>query len=184
MKTLILGPTFVLPATEPPEAVAQRLGDWVEDSASPFVGGRQGLHFQLAVPPAQRHRWSPWLTIEVCEPLAAMPELPATVVGSDDGRPTSAEVFGRFNPSPAIWTGYVLVSIALLTIGLGAAMWGVAQLMMQNPPTALWAVAACVVVFALMWSVSAAGQRLATDEMQAMKAAVEQALQAGEHHAG
>lgn len=184
MKTLILGPTFVLPVAEPPEAIAHRLGDWVDSSASPFVGHRQGLHLQVAIPPAQRHRWSPWLTIEVREPLAAMPDLPATVVASEDGRPNAAEVFGRFNPNPAIWTGYVLVSLALLTIGLGAAMWGVAQLMMENPPTALWAVAACVVVFTLMWSVSAAGQRLAADEMHAMKSAVERAVKAGEPHAG
>jgi len=193
MKTLILGPTFVLRVAEPPEAVADRLGAWVAGSACEFPGHRQGLHLQLAVPPAKRHRWSPWLTIEVREPLATMPELPPTLTGAEPagkdgggGRTGAgeAEVFGRFNPNPAIWTGYVLVSLALITIGVGAAMWGVAQLMMEDRPTALWVIAACVLVFAAMWSISAAGQRLAADEMQAMKSAVEQALQAGEHHAG
>jgi hypothetical protein len=172
LKTLILGPTFALRVAQPPEAVADRLGAWVADPACPFTGHCQGLHLQLSVLPGKRHRWSPWLTIEVREPLVEvpMPTLPATVVGEMpeavvEGDEASsggeAEVFGRFNPSPAIWTLYVLVSLTLITIGTGAAMWGVA---------------ACVLVLAAMWSVSAAGQRLAADEMRRMRLAIDRAL--------
>lgn len=175
MKTLILGPTFVLPVAEPPEVVADRLATWLADPACPFPGHRQGLHLQLAVPPKQRHRWSPWLTLEVREPLP-MPHLPATV-STGANPPPEAEVFARFNPSPAIWTGYILASLAIITTMIGAAMWGLAQVITENPPTALWVVPIGVLALVVMWALSAAGQRLAADEMHAMRNAIESAIQ-------
>ena len=172
MKNLVLGPTFVLHANGTPEAVAAQLGAWIESQTCPFVGGRQGVHLQLAIPPVQRHRWSPWLTIEVRNTMP-MPQLPATLTGPDAA---AAEVFGRFNPSPSIWTGYMLASLALVTIIVAAAMWGVIQLMMDRWPTAMLLVPACVAVMAMMWAVSAAGQRLAADEMARMRDAVERVV--------
>ena len=69
-----------------------------------------------------------------------------------------------------------MFSLALITIGTGAAMWALAQLVMKNPPTALWGVPVCALVLAVMWGFSAAGQRLAGDEMRAMRLAVEGAV--------
>lgn len=160
MKTLILGPTFTIDTPHPPDTIADRLGAWIHDPACPFAGERSGLHLQLAIKRPARHRWSPWLTIEV-RPHEDQP-------GSD--------VFGRFNPSPGIWTAYMLGSLALFTIAFVALMWGCAELVMRKPPHALWVIPACFAVLIVMWLISAAGQRLAADEMARMRDAVERAV--------
>lgn len=157
MKTLILGPTFTAATGAAPTDAADILGAWLANPACPFTGERTGQHFQIAMRPAERHRWSPWLTLEVCDL-------------KDRAR---AEVFGRFNPSPAIWTGYILASLALLTTAFGALVWGAAQLLMHKPPHALWVIPVCFGVLIAMWLLSAAGQRLAADDMARMRAAVE-----------
>ncbi|MFG0306555.1 MAG: hypothetical protein ACF8Q5_10140 [Phycisphaerales bacterium JB040] len=200
MKTLILGPTFVLHATEPPDTLADRLAAWAAAPGCPYQASRQGRHLQLAIPARRRHRWSPWLTVEVRD-AQPMPTLPPTVTGETAthqprhtpragrhepetgagsvekaGGVGGAEVFARFNPSPAIWTGYILASLALLTIIFGAAMWATAELMLDRPPHALWVIPACLLVLALMWTASALGQRLAADEMADMRRAIEHAI--------
>ncbi len=157
MKTLILGPTFTIDAAEPPDHIAERLGAWVTSDACPFAGERSGRHLQLAIKRPERHRWSPWLTVEV---------------RPHDDEP-GCDVFGRFNPSPGIWTGYMLGSLALFTIAFVALMWGCAELVMRKTPIALWVIPACFLVLVVMWLISAAGQKLATDEMTRMHQAVE-----------
>ena len=159
MKRLVLGPTFSLILAEPAEVATRRLDAWTRTPECAFDACSLGGHFQLSVR-SGRHFWSPWLTLEVR--------------AADNG----AEAFGRFNPSPAIWTAYMLGSLALLTTAAGAAMWGAAEIALKRPPLAFWIIPACVAVLALMWWVSAIGQRLAHEQMDAMRAAVEAALKA------
>lgn len=158
MKTLVLGPTFLIPLSSPAGDACERLASWLASDACGYVGEAAGTHFQIAEKPERRHRWSPWLTLDVRETEAG------------------AEAFGRFNPSPAIWTGYMLTSLALLTIGFGAAMWGVAEMLVREPPRALLVIPVCLVALVVMWAVSATGQRLARGEMDAMREAVQGVL--------
>lgn len=169
MRTLILGPTFLTRSTDPPDAVADRLERWLCAGGCPYAGERTGRHLQVSIPPARRHRWSPWLTIEIRDPD---PEI-------DPDPSARAEAFGRFNPSPAIWTGYMLASLALITLMAAALTWGIAEMTMGNPPRALWGIPACVAVLVAMWSVSAVGQRLAHDDMGEMQRAVEALVRGG-----
>lgn len=157
MKTLILGPTFSITTSQPVEAATARLAAWIGSETCPFAGSGVGDHFQLDIAPRDpaRHFWSPHLTIEVR--------------ASDGG----SVVAGRFNPSPAIWTAYLLGSLALLTIAVGGSMWGVAQVMLHESPWALLAMPICTVVGAVMWWASAVGQRLARAQMDDMHRAVE-----------
>jgi len=158
MKRLVLGPTFTLGLDEPAEAAARRLDAWTRTPECPFrASSPGGGHFLLSVRTG-RHFWSPWLTLDL---------RPGT-----DG----AEAFGRFNPSPAIWTAYMLGSLTLITTAFGAGMWGVAEIALKEPPLALWIIPVCAAVLALMWWASAVGQRLARDQMDRMRAAVDSAL--------
>ncbi|MEL7473925.1 MAG: hypothetical protein AAGK04_11465 [Planctomycetota bacterium] len=169
MKTLILGPTFSVSIDDAPSAAADRLSAWIDSGHCPYAASRAGTHFQLAIPRPDRHRWSPWLTLDVREPLGATSD-------ADSTGEVGAEAFGRFNPSPAIWTGYMLTSLALVTIAFGAAMWGVAELLVRSPPRALLVIPVCLVVLVAMWLFSAAGQRLARDEMAAMQSNITRVL--------
>lgn len=145
---------------EPLDVVAARLCAWIASDACPFAGVSVGDHFQLTIPkgdPAS-HFWSPHLTLEI--------------LSSDTG----TEVAGRFNPSPAIWTAYLLGSLVLLTVAAGGSMWGVAQVMLHQTPWAFLAMPICFVVGAIMWWASAVGQRLAGAQMTALREGVENAV--------
>ncbi|MDX9910302.1 MAG: hypothetical protein RBS39_00580 [Phycisphaerales bacterium] len=156
MRTLILGPTMLIRSNDEPPEISARLVTWADGAGYDLT--QVGEHFQIAIPRERRRFWSPWLTLEVR--------------GVEGG----SEVFGRFNPSPAIWTGYMLASLALLTIAAGGAMWGLAELTIGAPPRGMWAIPACGVALAAMWGVSGAGQRLAGDQMRQMRQSVEDGL--------
>ena len=154
MRTLVLGPTFTFSSGEPPERLRSRLARWA-DHDCPFEARHTGDHFQFAIRREERHRWSPWVTAET---------RPA---------PNGSELFVRINPSPAIWTAYVLASLAIITTALGALIWASAQLMLSSPPHALWIIPVCFALLAVMWAISAAGQRLAATEMKRMRQEIE-----------
>jgi hypothetical protein len=186
MLTVVLGPTRLASLPEPPDRVAARLALWLRSPSCPVTGIRRSGWFQLALPPHQRRFLSPWMTLDVRAPGGPLPvALPTGLPASSDPPPPppSCELFARFNPSPSIWTAFMLISLALITVASGAAMWALAQLIMHRPPHALWVIPACLAALVLLWAASAAGQRLARHDMHAMWAAVLAAARAGEQPA-
>lgn len=155
MRDIVLGPTFEIELPGTADEAEGVLAAWVRSGACPYDAARAGSHFSFETGRATRRFWSPALTLEVVEA---------------NGR---AVARGRFNPRPGIWTGYMMTYLALLTIVLGAAMWGLAELSLKQRPTALLFIPASVAVGAVMFAASAVGQRLAGPEMDAMRAAVE-----------
>jgi len=176
MKTLVLGPTRTLTVDLPVDAVIARLGAWLDAEVCPFAGHHRGPHFELSFRPEARRLWSPVLTVEVRVAPNAGPSLGPEGVAPEGPAAAGAEIFGRFNPSHGIWTGYMLGSLSLVTIIVGALVWAFAEFTLGRPPHALWAVPVCVVVLGVMWSLSAAGQRLAAGEMDALWAALAEPL--------
>lgn len=158
MWTIVLGPTFQIPLDRPSEGAVAGLNAWIRSGRCPFHAIRAGNHFALTTPPRNRHFWSPTLSLEIRE---------------EDGRPVA---YGRFNPSPAIWTGFMLTYLALATIAIGASMWALAQLTLARPPWALAFIPACVLVAGVMFWASWVGQRLARTEMERMRRALDAVL--------
>lgn len=158
MRDVVLGPTFSVGTAGPGDEAEERLAEWVRGGGCAFHVVRVGSHFTLTGQKADRHFWSPVLTLEVAE--------------EDGPGGMTGVVRGRFNPSPGIWTGYMLTYLALLTIVLGASMWGLAQVVLGRTPWALAFVPGCAVVGGLMFWASAVGQRIAGPEMAAMESAV------------
>lgn len=166
LSKLVLGPTFKVDLGETADSAVDRLQHCIEGNCD-FDVSQVGEHFQVTIPQDRRHRWSPWLTLEIRGPSHD---------ADAESQSAHAHAFGRFNPSPGIWTGYMLASLSLLTIAAGAVVWGVAEMMMGHPPRAFWGVPIALVVLVVMWAVSAAGQRLAHDEMVEIQQAIEEAL--------
>jgi hypothetical protein len=158
MLTIVLGPTFEIPLQTTSDETVATIADWIREGRCPFHAVRAGNHFTLAPQPAARHFWSPTLSLEVRE---------------EDGRPVA---HGRFNPSPAIWTGFMLTYLALATIAIGASMWGAAQATLGRTPWAFVFIPACVLVGGAMFWASWVGQRLARAEMAAMRQTLDKLL--------
>lgn len=158
MRDIVLGPTFEVELPGGADDGERGLAQWVRSGECRYHSVRAGSHFTLTGQKADRHFWSPVLTLEVAE--------------EDGPGGMTGIVRGRFNPSPGIWTGYMLTYLALLTIVLGASMWGLAQVVLGRTPWALAFVPGCAVVGGLMFWASAVGQRIARPEMAAMESAV------------
>lgn len=158
MWTIVLGPTFEIPLRSTADESVETLARWTRSGRCHFRAIKAGNHFTLTTPAHTRHFWSPTLSLEIREA---------------DGVPVAS---GRFNPSPAIWTGYMLTYLSLLTISLGAAMWGSAELVLGRTPWSLLFIPACIAIgLAMLWA-SLLGQRLARDEMAAMRRALDEVL--------
>lgn len=162
MRRVILGPTFEVVGEGPAGVAAERLasgmaeaGLWVRRSGVPG-GARDGTQFVVAMGKGERKFWSPWLTLEV---------EPAGDGGGCVGK-------GRFNPSPAIWTGFVLASIVLVGLGFGGMVWSWAEMVLERPVRGVWVTVASAGGVAGLWGVSAVGQGLARAEMARMEGVV------------
>lgn len=157
----LLRPTFRLNLDRPPERAAAALEALTSEQGGPFPGQSTGSHVTLTIARGERHFWSPWLHLEL------------TPSATD---PARTDLFGRFSPAPSIWTGFMLTYIALFTLGLFAAVWAMAQVMLEGPPTALWVVLLTVVIAAAMLVSARIGQGLALDQMARLREAVGRAL--------
>lgn len=155
MKQVVLGPTFALRARTGVDETASWFAAAVDAAADRYRARRSGRHFLVTVGPSDRHFWSPWLSLEFAD--------------SQDG-PARTAVEGRFNPSPAIWTGMMLAALACLTIALGGVVWAIAAWMLDRPPVGLWMSAGGLVCIAGLYLMSLMGQRLASAQMHEMEA--------------
>lgn len=170
MRDIVLGPTFEIPLAGTADGAERALAEWVRSGECPYDAVRAGSHFTLSIRLDARHFWSPVMTLELREE-----NTPDGSVGGASGR-LGCVVAGRFNPSNGIWAGYMLTYLALATLMLGSAMWGIAELLLDRTPWSLVLIPACVVVGGLMFWASAVGQRIAKPEMAAMRAAVDGVL--------
>lgn len=140
-------PTFEIEFPITPDEAIDRLSQLVDDADYPVDGRIAGNHLMLVIPPSYRHFWSPWLNIEIHE--------------HDNG----SLIHGRFSPNPSVWTGFMLTYISLATLIFFASMFGVAQWMMDKPPTVLKFIPIFVFVAALMYWGSLIGQKIANAQM-------------------
>lgn len=150
-------PTFYLRVVSSPDSVIKSLRDLIDRADGPLTGKVIGRHIVLTVRAEDRHFWSPWLELEVTD--------------AGDGRNT--ELRGRFTPHPSIWTGFAFSYLALIVLALFAGVWGLSQWMIDQRPTALWAALGCCVVMGLLWWSAQVGQRLAREQMEALREAVD-----------
>lgn len=165
MRRVILGPTFEVGVGVSAREAAERLalglagaGVWVRRSGAAGAAEREGAHFVVALAKGERRFWSPWLTFELEE---------------GDGGCVGK---GRFNPNPAIWTGFVLASIVLVGLGFGGIVWSWAEVVMERPVRGVWVTVASALGVAGLWGVSGLGQWLARAEMARLEGVVREIL--------
>ena len=141
-------PTFEIEFPVDQDEAIDRLALLMDNEDFPVTGRIAGTHLMLVIPPNQRHFWSPWLNIEVHEQST-----------------THALIQGRFSPNPSVWTGFMLAYISLATLIFFASMFGVAQWMMNKPPSTLKLIPIFVAIAGLMYWASLMGQKIAQTQM-------------------
>jgi hypothetical protein len=117
-------------------------------------------HLVLTVPEAEQHFWSPWLTVEV------------------SARESGTHVNAKFSPHPSVWTGFafgyltmtVLLAVSLVVAATAFLVPGGGQLWV------LWVSLGAALGIAGLWWSSQIGQRLAHDQMVALRSELDRAL--------
>lgn len=123
------------------------------DGRHPFQN--QGKHVLITVPAGTRQFWSPYLSLEA--------------------QPTESGVrlHGRFSPKPAIWTGFMLSYIALITAGCFGLMFAVSLAMVGGSPVVASVLGLLFLLAALgLYLSSQFGQRIARAQMDELHAMV------------
>ncbi|MCU0864523.1 MAG: hypothetical protein MUC36_12055 [Planctomycetes bacterium] len=110
----------------------------------------------LRVVGSERRLWSPALTIDV-EPVA------------DGGH----RLHARFSPSSPVWTAFVAIYLALACLGIGAACYGGAQLIMKVTPWAFVGVPIALALAAFTYGAAFIGQGLGGEDMYTLRSFVE-----------
>lgn len=155
-------PTFSVSSPLTVEEALDRLAKPKPSGPGDIHSRVAGKHLMLVIAPDRRHFWSPWLNIEV------------------DPNGEGSTIHARFSPNPSVWTAFMLGYIALATLIFLAAMFGVAQWMMDRPPSSLLAIPVLCLVAMVMYWASMVGQKLAQAQMHELHDAAMNALAGGE----
>ncbi|MBL4808462.1 MAG: hypothetical protein JKY43_00190 [Phycisphaerales bacterium] len=140
----------------------------MDNDDHPIQGRTAGNHLMLVIPTKDRHFWSPWLNL--------------IAVTNDPDTPQAApqtHITGRFSPNPSVWTGFMMVYSSLAVLAFLATMFAAAQLIMNNPPWALYFLIPIILIAAAMYWASLIGQKLAHDQMQLLYRVTLQTLAQG-----
>lgn len=162
MKQVVLGPTFETRSGSSASDTGDALEAVLKGHADRLGYRRTGGHFLVSIRGERRHFWSPWLTLELTDATGA------------DGEGSLGH--GRFNPSPGIWTGFMLAALAMGTIATAGAVWAFAEWTLGRPAYGLSGAFVGVMGMGGLLIVSAFGQRLAKGEMDEIEAVVRGAV--------
>lgn len=154
-------PRFEIDSPLSPEIVARRVNDFLKGTDD-IRGIAFPTRIELAIGGADHHFWSPQLVAEVEE--------------LDEG---GARLRARFGPDPYVWALYLLSYVALTIVTLLALAFGVSQVLVGQPPTALYAVPAFALLAGLVFGASFVGQGLGSDQMYRLRATLEELTETG-----
>ena len=164
--TAILRPSFTQPLTMPIDEAMRRIDAVDRIGGEPVVveAAGKGRHRMIALDPSLRHFWSPWAHLDLREP------------DEEHGEDARCVVVLRFSPNPPLWFAIMFSYLSLATIAFFALCWGVAQLMIDQRPWALWVIPITLVIALAIVAAARVGQRLAHEQMLMMRTALREAL--------
>ena len=170
MADLKMRPRFTVDVASDVETVVQALRERVGDSDPPLEGYFNTAHCVLGIPAERRYLYSPEL------------ELTFESAGSDAGA-GGVRVRALVGPRPAVWTAFVYLYAVLALIGLGGALYGVAQLTLGEPPASLLVPAAALVAMGIVYGSTFIGQGLAAAQTYELRRFLDECLEHAEQRA-
>jgi len=156
MQGHLIRPTFSIPLTPGPDEAMTILRERLKGMDYDECTHSKGHCAYLFVDEKERKLWSPHLSVQV---------EPAT---------EGSLLRGRFGPHPEIWTLYMFLYTAvgfLVTIGL---ILGFVQWQSNMDPWGFWGVWIGVPGLAVLYGVSATGQKLSSHQMAELKGRIDE----------
>lgn len=143
-----LRPRFKLALPCSATRAAERLRGALADDGYPFRGNGYGHHFVLRVPEAERHFWSPQLSLDL-----------------EDAEGGGALMRGLFGPHPSIWTLFVAAYGVAIFCAVTGLIFGLSQWTLGQSPIALWAVPGAALLAGLTYGIGLIGRRLGYEQV-------------------
>lgn len=158
-------PHFQFHSPLPVEEAAHHLDDLVKGEHPDYVGrmAREQRHAELRIPMADRHLWSPTLSVN----LAASEE-------QTDG----TQVTGLIAPHPNVWTAVMFCNLAFATGVLFLLTFGGVQLWLGHWPWAFVGAGVLLILLVVVYLISQAGQKLGAPQAVHLRHLLEAALAA------
>lgn len=148
--------TFVVP--HPQSAVLTAVRAHLARPHHRCHGTLSGPHLELLIDPAERHFWSPWLSVDL------HPD------------PDGTRITCRYGPHPSLWTAIASLYALLAFTALAGAVFGGTQALIGHPPHALWALPLAALLAVALYIGSQIGQRLGADQMALLDAFLADAM--------
>lgn len=130
------------------DSVLQEFEQRVAHPTCTCQGKLASNHLQVEVGPERKHFWSPMLDVTLRE------------------TPEGTLLLGRFGPHPNVWTLYVFLYSALAFTGVVALSWALAQMALDQAPTALWVMLAAAVLAGFTWWTGRMGASIGHAQME------------------
>jgi hypothetical protein len=153
-------PTFERRFACPPKQITQRLRARLERNDVPYRGDFYPNHIIVSLPPEEEHFWSPQLSLD----------LQATNAGT--------VVRGIYAPRPSVWTMFMAMYAFAVFGGVIGVVFGSSQWTLGMEPTGLWAIPGAMALSAFTYGLALVGQWLSRDQIEALRAFTDRALDA------
>lgn len=134
--------------------VTPRLGD----PGAPCRGRATEEQIEIRIRAADHRFWSPQLVV-IVKP-----------------RDAGSRLIGHFGPDAYVWAMFLGIYAFVVLSAVFGAFYGVAQLMIDESPWALWSIPIAVALVALIYTAAGIGQRLGHDQVDVLHEFLQDAL--------
>ena len=146
-----------------PSDVLERVRQALTAGGSPCEGHVGRRHLNLHIHDADRHVWSPWISIEV------------------KPHPEGSYLRGYFGPHPSLWGIYTAMYAAQAFILIAGLMHGWVSATLGEPITGLWVALAMGVTLFLSCATNIAGEWAGAPQMQLTRGFLRRTLGLEDH---
>ena len=161
MKRPRMRPTFEIELEISADELLSRMRARLARKDCPAEGNVLRSGAELSTCERDIHFWSPHLSVEIRE--------------REDG---SHYVHGRFGPNPGLWMLFMTVYATIGLFGVLAAMFGISQSILHEPPWAFAGVPLSVFLGAFTYGAVFIGQGLGAEEMYMLRSFVDHCIEA------
>lgn len=115
-----------------------------------ITGSVSDTYCVLKIPVAERHYWSPQLTLSLEE---------------DDTNTQNLIVKGLYGPKPSVWAAFFMSYAAIGILILFIGVIGLSQALLDKPAPILWAIPVLAIIALVLYLVAQSGQKVGAEQM-------------------
>ena len=157
MITPRLRPRLEMTVSLTPAQVQRQVDHELREPDCPCRGLTTDRQIDLRIREADRHFWSPQLTV---------------VVSQNQG---GSRLTGHFGPNAEVWTMFMACYGFVVLSAIAGLFFGISQLVAEEKPWALWSIPIAIVLVVLIYVAAGIGQRLGQSQTDVLHDVIERA---------